>query len=79
MTAPEPQRPSWDGLLGRAPDYEAASPVNRAVWADLSQRLPHDAYPRFPRDTEAAHDHLERIARFSAPSTAGSLGKKDRP
>jgi hypothetical protein len=59
MTAPEPQTPSWDGLLGRAPDYEAAPPVNRAVWADLSQRLPPDAYPRFPRDTEAAHDQLE--------------------
>jgi hypothetical protein len=53
MTAPEPQTLSWDGLLGTAPDYEAAPPANRAVWADLSRRLPRDAYPRFPRDTEA--------------------------
>ena len=22
MTAPEPQTPSWDGVLGRAPDYK---------------------------------------------------------
>jgi hypothetical protein len=78
MTAPEPQTPSWDGLLGTAPDYEAAPPANRAVWADLSQRLPRDAYPRFPRDTEAAHDQLERITRFGAPSAVGSRGKKER-
>ena len=77
MTAPEPQTPSWDGLLGRAPDYEAAPPVNRAVWADLAQPLPRDAYPQFPRDTEAAHDQSERIARFGAPSAVGSRGKKE--
>jgi hypothetical protein len=47
---------SLDGLALR---FEA----NRVVWADLSQGLPRDAYPAFPRSTEAEHELLKRLIR----------------
>jgi len=73
MTTSNPQSTEWDGFLGRAPDYKATAAVNRLVWADLSQGLFRDAYPRFPRDTEAAHEKLERLAAAALP------GSRPRP
>ncbi|SRR6266436_1804473 len=76
MTTLEPQS-EWDGFLGRAPDYKATPVVSRLVWADLSQGLPRDAYPGFPRATEAAHELLERQARLWAHLRERRSGPKN--
>jgi hypothetical protein len=44
--------PQWKKLKSSGLLTMKSPPVNRAVGADLSQRLPRDAYSRFPRDIE---------------------------